>query len=212
MLAAICHHRKAEILLSPSLPFLFLLLPPQTMVAILKVTNSSLLRLELLDFSILHKACLLHAFPTWLRLMLDALEGDWHRMGQVSEHVTRWTPARDPEEGWWGGRNELCTCLHEATYYTSSALVHWRKSRKLHKMMPPVSNLRFLVLVKETDCLPFSFIHSNISCNFSIAVHMLHDSHTLMFRIAFKGMWMFCDIRCTNCFLINGIMWYFKCL
>lgn len=136
------------------------------MVAILKVTKSSLLHLELLNFSanttcILHKVCLLHAFSTWQRFMLNAnaLVGDWQCfymfLGQgletlalndsISVHMTRWTPARYPGEG--SGKKNLCMRLHEATYCISfPAFVHWRKSMKLYKMMPPtVCNLCFLL-------------------------------------------------------------------
>lgn len=62
MPAAICHHEKAEIV-----PFFSLLLPSQTMVAILKVTLH-------LERCVLHRACLLHAF--FHMTEADALEGD----------------------------------------------------------------------------------------------------------------------------------------
>lgn len=104
------------------------------MVAILKVTNSSLLHLELLNFSadircILHKVCLLHAFSTWQRFMLNAnaLVGDWQCfcmfLGQgletlalndsISVHINRWTPARYPGEGSGKKKNCARACMKQ---------------------------------------------------------------------------------------------------
>lgn len=116
MPAAICHHRKPEIIFS-----LFLLLavspPSQTMVAILKVMNSSILSCynacSMNATCVLHKACLLHAFFPhdwgWCWMQMP-WQGDWqcvckflHRSPEtlalndwVSVHMTRWSPVSRP--------------------------------------------------------------------------------------------------------------------
>lgn len=142
MPAAICHHRKPEIIFS-----LFLLLavspPSQTMVAILKVMNSSILSCynacSMNATCVLHKACLLHAFFPhdwgWCWMQMP-WQGDWqcvckflHRSPEtlalndwVSVHMTRWSPVSRPGKASDKKKKkhtDLCTRLHEATYYFS---------------------------------------------------------------------------------------------
>lgn len=168
MPAAICHHRKPEIIFS-----LFLLLavspPSQTMVAILKVMNSSILSCynacSMNATCVLHKACLLHAFFPhdwgWC-WMQTPWQGDWqcvckflHRSletlalnDSVSVHMTRWSPVSRPGKASdKKNKNTLTSaraCMKQ--HITFPAFAHWRKSMKLYKMIPPtVCNLSFLL-------------------------------------------------------------------
>lgn len=169
MPAPICHHRKAEILLSP--PLFLSSLPSQTMVAILKVTNSSLLfkfeHVYWIPLVYCAKPACCMTFPhdwglCWMQMPCRVTDGvfvsSWAGASK-HWHSTKWlslsahdplNPSQSPRGRLGKKKKKPHWPLHALawsnTLNLSPAFAHWRKSMKLYKMIPPtVCNLCFLL-------------------------------------------------------------------
>lgn len=188
MPSAICHHRGPEILLSPLLWFFSLLPQQQTTVAILKVTNSSLLHLELgsLSRNVFppKPACCMPLFHNWDLCWMQMLY-DWHCVscvlggqqlwrvtlnGSVWVHMTCWTPARYPGKAeQWKETARACMKQHNTSLFLPLFIEYdqWRFTRRY---LPLSVTSLFFVATSSSSLLSLLLMNEKKADCFSIEI------------------------------------------